>query len=43
MTDDVILREMTGPVAVPALGHSAQAISYTSDEHRESVERFLRR
>lgn len=58
MTDDVILREMTGPVAgldialacdfivaapEAAFGHSAQAISYTSDEHRESVERFLRR
>jgi enoyl-CoA hydratase/carnithine racemase len=26
-----------------AQGHSAQAISYTTDEHRESVERFLER
>jgi hypothetical protein len=32
---------MAAPEA--ALGHSAQAISRTSDEHRESVERFLRR
>lgn len=28
---------------IAAQGHSAQAISYTTDEHRESVERFLRR
>jgi enoyl-CoA hydratase/carnithine racemase len=28
--------------AVAAQGHSAQAISYTTDDHRESVERFLR-
>ncbi len=29
--------------SIAAQGHSAQAISYTTDEHRESVERFLRR
>jgi len=28
---------------IAAQGHSAQAVSYTTDEHRESVERFLRR
>jgi enoyl-CoA hydratase/carnithine racemase len=28
---------------IKAEGHSAQAISYTTDEHRESVERFLKR
>lgn len=28
---------------VAAQGRSAQAVSYTTDEHRESVERFLRR
>lgn len=40
----IISRTFETPLEeIAALGHSAQAISYTSDEHRESVERFLRR